>query len=135
MRLLYSIDVNQPTWTGATRTYDVVNAGSDHVHGHGAVYPSAATAGLTKPSPNDGNFQVSYSGLNTWYNAMAVTVKHQMSYGFEALLNYTWAHTHDAGQTGNGGGAVNTGGGSFLWDRRYPRSLQYQRTIPTRPSI
>jgi hypothetical protein len=115
MRLPYSIDLNQPAWTGATRTYDVVNAsGVTTSTVTVPFYPSATTAGLSKPSPNDGNFSVGYSGLNTWYNAMAVTVKHQMAYGFEALFNYTWAHTEDAGQTGNGGGAVNTGGGAFF---------------------
>jgi hypothetical protein len=115
MRLPYSIDLNQPAWTGATRTYDVVNSvGVTTSTVTVPFYPSATTAGLAKPSPNDGNFSVGYSGLNTWYNAMAVTVKHQMGYGFEALFNYTWAHNEDAGQTGNGGGTVNTGGGAFF---------------------
>ena len=115
MRLPYSIDLNQPAWTGATRTYDVVNAsGVTTSTVTVPFYPSAATAGLTKPSPADGNYQVSYSGLNTWYNALAGSLKQQMFYGFQALFNYTWAHTEDAGQTGNGGGPANTGGGSFF---------------------
>jgi hypothetical protein len=113
MRLPYSIDLNQPAWTGATRTYDVVNAaGATTSTVTVPFYPAVAATG--KPSPNDGNFQVSYSGLNTWYNAMAVSVKQQMSHGFQALFNYTWAHTEDPGQTTNGGGPANTGGGAFF---------------------
>jgi hypothetical protein len=111
MRLPYSLDLNQPAWTGATRTYDVVNAAGATLS---TVTVPFYPAGLTKPSPNDGNFSVSYSGLNTWYNAMAVSLKQQMSHGFEALINYTWAHTEDAGQTSGGGGAANSGGGAFF---------------------
>ncbi len=61
----------------------------------------------------DSSFSVAYSGLNTWYNAMAVTIKKQMSYGFTALINYTWAKTTDAGQTSGGASGPNTGGGAF----------------------
>jgi len=111
MRLPYSIDANQPAYTGATRTYDVVNAAG--------VTQSTVTvpyypAGLTKPSPNDGNFSVAYSGLNTWYNAGTVSIKQQMKWGFQGLLNYTWAHTSDQGQTSGGGNGVNSGGGAFF---------------------
>ncbi len=108
MRLPYSIDLNQAAYTGATRTYDVVNAaGVTQSTVTVPFYPVASVAtGLSKPSPNDGNFSVSYSGLNTWYNAMAVTVNQRMLYGFTGLFNYTWAHTTDPGQTaGSGGGA------------------------------
>ena len=103
MRLPYSIDLNQPAYTGATRSYDVQNsAGVTTSTVTVPFYP----AGLPKPSPNDGNFSVSYSGLNTWYNALAVSVNQKMAYGFEGLFNYTWAHTTDPGQTaGSGGGA------------------------------
>jgi hypothetical protein len=111
MRLPYSIDLNQPMTGGATRTYDIVNAaGATTSTVTVPFYP----AGVAKPSPNDGNFSVTYSGLNTWYNAMAVTVKQQMGHGLEALFNYTWAHTTDPGQTSGGGGAANSGGGAFF---------------------
>jgi hypothetical protein len=39
-----------------------------------------------------------YSGLNTWYHSMAVSLKQQMKYGFQVLANYTWAKTEDGGQ-------------------------------------
>ena len=111
LRLPYAIDLNQPAYTGATRTYDVVDkSGVTTSTVTVPFYPS----GLPKPSPNDGNFQVSYSGLNTWYNAMAVTLNKQMSHGLEALINYTWAHATDAGQTAGGGSGANGSGGAFF---------------------
>jgi hypothetical protein len=111
MRLPYSIDVNVPTYTGATRTYDVVNAsGTTTSTVTVPFYPSTGT----KPDPNLGNFSVVYSGLNTWYNAGTITLNQKMKYGFSALLNYTWAHNTDTGQTTGGGNGVNSGGGAFF---------------------
>ncbi len=87
MRLPYSMDVNQPAWTGATKTYDVVNtAGVTQSTVTVPFYPSTGT----KPSPNDGNFSVAYSGLNTWYNAGTMTLTQRLKYGFQVLANYTW---------------------------------------------
>jgi hypothetical protein len=102
MRLPYAIDVNQPAYTGATRTYDVVNAAG--VNSGQPVTVPFYPAG-TAPSPADGNISVAYSGLNTWYNALSVSIKQQMKYSFQALINYTWAHTQDAGQVGGSNGA------------------------------
>jgi hypothetical protein len=97
MRLPYSIDLNQPAYTGATRTYDVSTAaGATLSTVTVPFYPAVAASG--KPSPNDGNFSVAYSGLNTWYNALSFSLKQQNFYGFTTLFNYTWAHTEDAGQ-------------------------------------
>jgi hypothetical protein len=111
MRLPYAIDLNQPAYTGAIRTYDVVNTAGQTIS---TVTVPFYPAGLPKPDPGDGNFQVSYSGLNTWYNSLAVTVKKQMSYGFSALFNYTWAHTEDAGQSAGGASGANSSGGAFF---------------------
>ena len=35
---------------------------------------------------------------NTWYNAMAVTVRRPFANGLEFVANYTWAHASDTGQ-------------------------------------
>ncbi|WP_263367655.1 TonB-dependent receptor [Edaphobacter bradus] len=111
MRLPYSIDLNQPAYTGATRTYDVVDKTGKTLS---TVTVPFYPAGLPKPDPGDGNFQVSFSGLNTWYNSLAVSLKKQMSYGFSALFNYTWAHTEDAGQSAGGASGANSSGGAFF---------------------
>jgi Carboxypeptidase regulatory-like domain/TonB dependent receptor len=109
LRLPYSIDVNQLPYAGATRTYDVVNSsGVTQSQVTVPYYPIG-----TRPTPDSG-FSVAFSGLNTWYNSMAVSVKQQMVYGFTALVNYTWAHTTDAGQTSGGSSGPNSGGGAFF---------------------
>jgi hypothetical protein len=101
MRLPFAPDANLPVWSGATRTYDVTTAtGSTQSTVTVPFYP----AGITKPSPNDGNISVIRSVLNTWYNAASFSLKQQMKYGFQALVNYTWSHTQDTGQISGSGG-------------------------------
>ncbi|HEY0306739.1 MAG TPA: carboxypeptidase regulatory-like domain-containing protein [Acidobacteriaceae bacterium] len=120
MRLPYSIDVNQPTYTGATRTYQEVSSTGAPVGSPVTVpyYPCPGASPLTncasqRPTPDTG-FSVVYAGLNTWYNSMAVSLKTQSLHGFQGLFNYTWAHTSDLGQTSGGASAANSGGGAFF---------------------
>jgi hypothetical protein len=44
------------------------------------------------------SFNTGFSVANTWYNAMAVTVKRPFANGLEVIGNYTWAHASDDGQ-------------------------------------
>jgi hypothetical protein len=44
------------------------------------------------------SFNTGYSIANTWYNAMAVTVRRPFANGLEILGNFTWAHASDDGQ-------------------------------------
>jgi hypothetical protein len=44
------------------------------------------------------SFNTGFSVANTWYNAMAVTVKRPFRNGLELLGNYTWAKATDDGQ-------------------------------------
>jgi len=44
------------------------------------------------------SFNTGFSVANTWYNAMAVTVRRPFANGLEILGNYTWAHASDDGQ-------------------------------------
>jgi len=41
---------------------------------------------------------------NTWYNALAVTVRRPFANGLEILSNYTWAKATDTGQVGGANG-------------------------------
>ncbi|MGC1463764.1 MAG: TonB-dependent receptor [Terracidiphilus sp.] len=50
------------------------------------------------------SFNTGYSVANTWYNAMAVTVKRPFQNGLEILGNYTWAKATDTGQVGGANG-------------------------------
>lgn len=43
-------------------------------------------------------FNTGFSVANTWYNAMAVTVKRPFQHGLEVIGNYTWAHATDTDQ-------------------------------------
>ncbi len=49
-------------------------------------------------------FNTGFSVANTWYNAMAVTVKRPFQNGLEVLANYTWARATDTGQVGGNSG-------------------------------
>ena len=116
LRLPYAIDVNQLQYAGVTRTYDVVNAAG--VTQSAVTVPYYPTG--TRPTA-DGGFSVAFSGLNTWYNALAVSLNKQMSHGFSGLINYTYAHTTDADQTSGGASGQNTGSGAQqLRNRRHP---------------
>ena len=50
------------------------------------------------------SFNTGFSVANTWYNAMAVTVKRPFRNGLELLGNYTWAHASDDGQVAGSSG-------------------------------
>jgi hypothetical protein len=44
------------------------------------------------------SFNTGFSIANTWYNALAATVRRPFANGLEFLGNYTWAHASDDGQ-------------------------------------
>lgn len=44
------------------------------------------------------SFNTGYSVANTWYNAMAITVRRPFASGLEVLGNFTWAKATDTGQ-------------------------------------
>jgi hypothetical protein len=44
------------------------------------------------------SFNTGFSVANTWYNALAVTVRRPFANGLEVLGNYTWAKATDTGQ-------------------------------------
>jgi len=50
------------------------------------------------------SFNTGFSAANTWYNAMAVTVRRPFKNGLEVLGNYTWAKATDTGQVGGANG-------------------------------
>jgi len=45
-------------------------------------------------------FNAGFSVANTWYNAMAVSLRKPFAHGLEFVANYTWAHGTDTGQVG-----------------------------------
>jgi len=101
MRLPVFLDANlvgvKPS---GLRSYNVLDAGGNLIKQ------------LTVPVyvPNDrrsrtlASYNTGFSAANTWYNAMAVTVRRPFRSGFEVLGNYTWAHASDTGQVGGSNG-------------------------------
>ena len=49
-------------------------------------------------------FNTGFSVANTWYNALAATVRKPLASGLEFVGNYTWAHATDTGQVGGANG-------------------------------
>jgi hypothetical protein len=95
MRLPVFVDANLLGQTPhGSATYTVQNASN------------TVTQTLTVPVylPTDrrntslSSFNTGESIANTWYNALAVTVRRPYSNGLEVLLNYTWSKATDDGQ-------------------------------------
>ena len=110
MRLPYDIDVNQPHAT-TVRTYQVLGATI-------AAPTSTVTVPFTpnntiRPSPNDGNVLVGFSGVNSWYHSGVFTFRKPFSKGLEILANYTWAKALDESEVAGGNSVQNSGGGTF----------------------
>jgi hypothetical protein len=101
MRLPVFIDANLVGKTpSGSRTYTVQDANNN------------VTKEFTVPVylPTDrrnqllSSFNTGFSVANTWYNAMAVTVRRPFANGLEVLMNYTWARATDTGQVGGANG-------------------------------
>jgi hypothetical protein len=115
MRLPYDIDVNQPHAT-TTRTYTILNAAGavDPTKGNnGTVTVPFTPINTLRPSPNDGNVLVGFSGVNSWYHSGAFSFKKPFSHGLELLVNETWAKALDMSEVSGGNSVQNGGGGTF----------------------
>jgi hypothetical protein len=103
LRLPYFIDVNQPAPT-TTRTYDVYNTAN--ALAQQVTVPFSPSTGR-RPSPNDGSILAGFSGLNSWYHSLAVSIRKPMGHGVELLVNYTWAKAMDNSQVSGVNGTFN----------------------------
>jgi hypothetical protein len=115
MRLPYDIDINQPHAT-TVRTYAILNAAGalDTTQGKaGFVTVPFTPVNTLRPSPNDGNVLVGFSGINSWYHSGAFTLRKPFDHGLELLVNYTWAKAMDESQVAGGNSVQNGGGGTF----------------------
>ena len=62
-------------------------------------------AGKAQNDPSQlSSFNTGFSVANTWYNALAATVRRPLANGLEFIGNYTWAHASDTGQVGGNNG-------------------------------
>ena len=107
MRLPVFLDANLIGQTPhGSRTYTVQD-GNNNVTSEFTVpvyLPSDRRIVQNSAGQTLASFNTGFSMANTWYNAMAVTVRRPFSDGFEVLMNYTWAKATDDGQVGGANG-------------------------------
>jgi hypothetical protein len=95
------VDANLAPAT-TTHTYAVLNSAA-----------SAATQTFTLPwytqriDTGTGDILTGSSILNSWYNALVLTLRRPMSNGFEALINYTFSKSTDDGAVNGANGTFN----------------------------
>ena len=49
-------------------------------------------------NPRLQSYNTGFSAANSWYNSLAVTVRHPFEHGLEMIANYTWSHASDTDQ-------------------------------------
>ena len=94
---LYGIrDLNLPTTT-TNFTYTIDDTSGAAV----GTYTTPVYTG-NRPDSRYGAIYYDENGINSYYNALAVTVNKRLRNGFQALFSYTWSHEIDDGQSFGG---------------------------------
>ncbi len=100
MRLPIFIDTNIAPAT-TKRSYDVIDA-------QGVTQSTITVPFYTaRQTPDTGSILTGFSGVNSWYHAMAVTLDKRLDHGLQILANYTWAKSIDGGQVSGTNGTFN----------------------------
>jgi outer membrane receptor protein involved in Fe transport len=114
---LYSVtDVNAPAMSGSV-TYTINDINGNPVN----RFTTPVYAGA-RPNPKYGAVYQDANGIDSYYNALAVTVSKRFTRGLQGLFSYTWSHEIDDGQ-GGGGNALffnsipNTYNGNYRFDQ------------------
>ncbi len=95
LRLPVFVDANLVGQTPhGLRTYDVLNAANQITQ----VLTVPVYLQSDRINPNISSYNTGFSVANTWYNSLAVSVRHPFSNGLEVLANYTWARASDTDQ-------------------------------------
>ncbi|MBZ5723376.1 MAG: TonB-dependent receptor [Acidobacteriia bacterium] len=94
---LYGVrDLNLPTTT-VPYTYTIGDATGAPVR----YYTTNVLTGA-RPDSRFGAIYQDENGVNSFYNALAVQIRKQMSHGLQADVSYTWSHEIDDGQSYGG---------------------------------
>jgi len=114
---LYSVvDVNAPAASGSI-TYTIDNVSGSPV----STFTTPVYAGA-RPNPKYGAVYQDGNDIDSYYNALALTVSKRFTHGLQGLFSYTWSHEIDDGQ-GGGTSALffnsipNTYNGNFRFDQ------------------
>jgi outer membrane receptor protein involved in Fe transport len=78
----------------------------------------------SRPNPNYGRLRVWENVVNSNYNSLQASVKHQMSHGLLFNVNYTYSHSIDNGSTWHSGATTANGtaaGEGFTLDQTLPQ--------------
>ncbi|MGB8259786.1 MAG: carboxypeptidase regulatory-like domain-containing protein [Terracidiphilus sp.] len=99
-RLPVFIDTNVARAT-TTKTYDIVDA-------TGKTLKTVTVPWYTqRKTYATANILTGFSSLTSWYHSLVLTARKPMANGFEALVNYTYAHANDGGQVSGVNGTFN----------------------------
>ncbi len=101
------------------RTYDITNAAG--------VTQSQVTVPFytARLNPGTGSVLAGFSDVNSWYNALAVTIDKRLDHGVQLLVNYTWAKSIDGGEVSGTNGTFN---GTDVPVDPLNRHLEYSRS-------
>jgi outer membrane receptor protein involved in Fe transport len=87
-------DMNLPALTGQTYTYTIDDASGTPA----GSYTTPIYLG-SRPNKSFGGIYQDENGVNSYYNALAVSATKAFSHGLTAQLSYTWSHEIDDGQS------------------------------------
>ena len=87
-------DMNLPGLSSQTFTYTIDDAGGNPV----GSYTTPVYLG-SRPNKSFGGIYQDENGVNSYYNALAVSAAKSFAHGFTAQLSYTWSHEIDDGQS------------------------------------
>ncbi|MBZ5601246.1 MAG: TonB-dependent receptor [Acidobacteriia bacterium] len=117
LRLPMFVDTNLAPST-STKTYNVLNSS-------GAVANTITVPYYTQRIDPTGPILTGFSDVNSWYNAMLITLRRNMRHGLEFTANYTLAKASDGGQVPGQFGTFN--GTDSAFDPKN-RALEYGRS-------
>ena len=92
LHLPSSYDANVAPST-STKTYDVISSGTT------TAFTATVPFYTARLNPTTGIILNQYSVVNSWYNALVLTLRKPMSHDVELLFNYTYSKALDDGQT------------------------------------
>ena len=122
-RLPIYVDTNVDPTSAISRSYQLTTAAGTSTF----AFPFYQRRLYTSTS----SVLTGFSDVNSWYNSAAFSLRKPFSNGIEVLVNYTWAHTTDAGQSGAPNGTFNGTDSPiipFATGHRSGRGAEYARS-------
>ena len=127
--LITSPDVNLSAPT-LSNTYTIDNTAGQAV----GTFTTPIWTAANKIDKNFAHIYETGNGGESWYNALTLQVRKQMSHGFTAQLSYTWSHAIDDAQQAGASNTItysqsSTYNGNYLLDKGTSGTDQRQRLV------